>query len=561
MPWPCAARCLILDDAEGVIEPLIDLIPGWLAAGCRIVVTTRRRLQLVPEALVELGPLAPADAAALFEREALRHNPRRTLDPAEVMALVKRLDGIPLALELAAARSRIYAPLELIEALADAATDPLQDPRRGDRHGSLKAALADAIRDLPDAAARALVRCSHFAQGFSRAAFEAVAGPASLLEELMDHGLVVARGPQRFSVLRPVHDLFPRDPAALDAVGAWIVAEAEARTAQLYGPDRRDVFAWLAAERSNLHIALARGGALGARAAICLGALELELGPLPDPEARLEQLQPVADLDPILRARLLHQIAEQLATQDRPEEALPLVRRAIPLADGDPALRVRCGATLGQMLRYLDEVDEAIEVLQRSLAEAKAHGDPIGEGHCHMYLGVIHTEGGVSIRGRRRGAVSGGRAPRHERRQGPGVPRTGSGRSWIFGGSAPAHPAARPAHLHLPAQPDVARGTAGRDPGGPGAATGQRCGLRAGHRAGPTHRRRHLRRHLPTPARPAAPRGGADRRRGGSDRGGSLVAVAPTEHPAPVLRGAATPRPRGVHRGPAPVRRGRAAHR
>src|SRR5207248_3818484 len=139
------------------------------------LVTSRERLRLEGESVVELGPLdAEHEGVPLFEARAraagaaISHG-----DRPELAALVRDLDGIPLAIELAAARSRVLAPAEIRARLAGC-LDLLAASGRAPRHATLRAAI-DGSWELLDAKQQlALARCSVFIGGFGVEAAEAV---------------------------------------------------------------------------------------------------------------------------------------------------------------------------------------------------------------------------------------------------------------------------------------------------------------------------------------------------------------------------------------------------
>src|SRR5262245_61834618 len=128
VPGRLAARpcVLVLDNAEQVAAGVAERAAGWLAAApaLRIVVTSRTRLHADGEVTFDLAPLDEAAAVALFldRARAARRDPP---EPGSAIAeLVRRLDGLPLAIELAAARSRLFEPAQLLAEL-DAGLDLL----------------------------------------------------------------------------------------------------------------------------------------------------------------------------------------------------------------------------------------------------------------------------------------------------------------------------------------------------------------------------------------------------------------------------------------------------
>ncbi len=203
---------VVLDNAEHVVEALAGEIAGWPAAlpAARVVVTSRVRLGLGAERLVDVPPLAlhPLDAdlaglagfgasRLLLERARTAAGYRPTeADAGPLAALAERLGGLPLALELVAPRLRLLSPAQLhgrLGHLLDVGVGRAAD--RPSRHLTLRSAIATSWELLDDIDRRALSDLSVFAGPFSLEAAEAVVGlggpdPLEVLERLVDHSLV-----------------------------------------------------------------------------------------------------------------------------------------------------------------------------------------------------------------------------------------------------------------------------------------------------------------------------------------------------------------------------------
>lgn len=113
---------LVLDNAENVAEEVAQLVTEWLGgSSVQLLVTSRRPLGLAPETVVELGALDSKQGTALFRERAVRTSPgwEPTRDDLEQLPqLVRRLDGLPLAIELAAARVGTLGVRELLARLS-----------------------------------------------------------------------------------------------------------------------------------------------------------------------------------------------------------------------------------------------------------------------------------------------------------------------------------------------------------------------------------------------------------------------------------------------------------
>ncbi len=209
---------LVLDNCEHVIDGAADLAAA-IAEGCpnvRVLATSREGLGVRDEQLVVVAPLDPeGPGVELFNERAATVSP--TFDPsagrADVEEICRRLDGVPLAIELAAARTGNLSTADLVERLDDRLR-LLTGGRRAsvERHRTLRATIQWSY-DLLTPPQQAMFRClSIFAGTFDRVAAAAVAADADLdlvdvddlLGDLVDRSmLVVESGPfgRRFRLL------------------------------------------------------------------------------------------------------------------------------------------------------------------------------------------------------------------------------------------------------------------------------------------------------------------------------------------------------------------------
>jgi predicted ATPase/DNA-binding winged helix-turn-helix (wHTH) protein len=201
---------LVLDNFEQLVELAEPTLGRWLerAERLRMLVTTRRVLGLVGEEVLWLAPLPPEEARELFVRRARASRPE--LPPEELQSvgpLVELLDGLPLAIELAAARARVLPPSRLLQRLSDRFALLAQPHGRLPRQATLRAALDWSWELLSRAEQRALARLSVFSGGFGWEAAEAVleVPPLDLLQALVDQSLCFAHG-ERFGMLVSVQE-------------------------------------------------------------------------------------------------------------------------------------------------------------------------------------------------------------------------------------------------------------------------------------------------------------------------------------------------------------------
>ncbi|MFI6595061.1 ATP-binding protein [Nonomuraea sp. NPDC050536] len=200
---------LVLDNCEHVIDEAAGLAEQILAAcpGTRILVTSRERLGVPGERTVPVEPLVVPDAERLFHDRALAADPGFVADAAVVAELCARLDGVPLAIELAAARSASLGGSGLLAALEDALR--LLSGRRGgdERHRSLRGVIGWSHDLLDEEEQRLFRRLGVFVGAFDLAAAIEITGErADVLGRLVDKSLVVhLRGtPSRWRLLEVV---------------------------------------------------------------------------------------------------------------------------------------------------------------------------------------------------------------------------------------------------------------------------------------------------------------------------------------------------------------------
>ena len=267
---------VVLDDADGGLDELSIQTRRVLRAcpDLRVLLTARAALDVAEELVVTVEPLRRGDAIVLFLDRAAS-----SLDPAdpEVAALVDDLDRLPLALELAAPRTRVLSPADLRSRLRQ--RFKVLSPRRGGSGPGLEDAIALSW-ELLDADERSgLEACSVFRGGFSVQAAESVADTGDpdapwvidLLESLeaksMIHRRALPGGGARLALLESVRTFVAArasesgraQPAALRHAAVFVTL-GEELLAALHGPDVASASAVMALERRNL-LAAWRGSA------------------------------------------------------------------------------------------------------------------------------------------------------------------------------------------------------------------------------------------------------------------------------------------------------------
>ncbi|MEB3983590.1 adenylate/guanylate cyclase domain-containing protein [Mycobacterium sp. 663a-19] len=271
------ARLLVFDNCEHVRDATADLVEAILAASAtvKILATSREALGVVDEQLWPVPSLDADAAAALFVERARRVAPAFVADDTgAVTEICRRLDGIPLAIELAAARMASMTASEVRDRL-DQRFRLLVGSRRGlSRHQTLHHAVAWSYDHLDDAEKRVLERCSVFAGGFDLQSACAITGSPDapdefatldLLDALVRKSLLVAdrsSGRTRFSMLETIRQ-FAEDQLVASGEAddvrnahARYFAEREADVLALWdSPRQREAYEWFRAELANLRTA------------------------------------------------------------------------------------------------------------------------------------------------------------------------------------------------------------------------------------------------------------------------------------------------------------------
>ncbi|MCX5196961.1 winged helix-turn-helix domain-containing protein [Streptomyces sp. NBC_00249] len=278
----CSRRrlLLLLDNCEHVVDAAATLAEHVLThcPGVRILATSREPLGVPGELLRPVEPLPDPVALRLLGERGAAARPGFSVadDPAAAAEICRRLDGLPLAIELAAARLRLLTPRQIADRLDDRFRLLTSGARTLLPRQKTLRAVVDWSWDLLDAPERAvLARLSVFAGGCDLAAAEAVCAHGSLdvadvLGSLVDKSLVVAEpgGPDgmRYRLLETVGEyaaerLNAADGALEDTARRHLVHYRElARTSEplLRGHGQRQAADRIATEYENLRTALRR---------------------------------------------------------------------------------------------------------------------------------------------------------------------------------------------------------------------------------------------------------------------------------------------------------------
>jgi len=278
---------LVLDNVEQITEAAAVLVQELLDAAprLRILLTSRITLPFTPQVHhIAVGPLdAEAGRALLVERGGLD---AAEVDPAVADAIVAELDGLPLALELAAARLDICTLADLLQRLPRRLhLLRTRDAGRPPRQQSLEAAIQWSWELLDDHEQAVLACCSVFVGGFDLAAAEAVLGELEALDTLpvLARASLVHRLPGHTAARFHLHHsiaAFARrhhiHANARDRHLAWFSEQAPAWAAAIHGRSSARAWERLVRERDNLQAAFAHAVATENAAAAVAVATALQ---------------------------------------------------------------------------------------------------------------------------------------------------------------------------------------------------------------------------------------------------------------------------------------------
>jgi predicted ATPase len=379
---------LLLDNLEQVIDAAPEL--GALVEACpslRLLVTSRELLRVRGEVEYEVLPLAEPDAVELFCA-------RAQVEPSwAVDELCRRLDNLPLALELAAARVRVLSPDQILDRLAQR-LDLLKGGRDADpRQATLRATIEWSHDLLDEDEQRLFRRLAAFDGGCTFEAAEEVAGAdLDVLQSLVQKSLVRRTG-DRFWMLETIREFAAErlaDSGEADevlrrfAVHLLALGESAGLVAESDAPERPEL---VRPERDNFRRAIAWASEHDPELAFGL-AVSLELfWALNDPFEGTRVLEGLletgAEISPRLRARALRTLSESvwlagdIETGARYTEESLAAFEAIGDEHGAAISRHRLGVGVlvaGDLARARQLFEASLEVCHR-LGDAKLEGD------------------------------------------------------------------------------------------------------------------------------------------------------------------------------------------
>jgi len=413
-----AELLLVLDNCEHLLDACAELA-GVLLADCpglRVLATSREPLGVPGEVSYPVPPLelppetagaqaisrAPAVRLFLDRASAAKAGAAAMAAPVEVIARICRaLDGLPLAIELAAARASTLSAGEIEAHLADKFgflrhRRPVADPR----HQTLKAAIDWSYELLSEDERRVFAELSVFAGGFGLQSAAAVccggneASALELIDQLAAKSLVTAQtapGATRYRMLETV-----REYAASRLADAGEDHRARRRHAAAFLDiaERERDLAVLAREQDNFRAALgyslSTGDETGARLAATLGDFWLARGFFQEGRGWLERALAQDVAQGRLRAELLRLLGVVLYESGELDRAESVLSEGLRIA-GSPAAQARIRCVLAEIsVLHGGSTQKALEVCQAAAPMLESEGDLDGAAQAWLSAGWMH---------------------------------------------------------------------------------------------------------------------------------------------------------------------------
>jgi non-specific serine/threonine protein kinase len=425
------AGLLVLDGCEAMLDAAVELVAALLTAAprLRVLATSQRALGVTGEVVVPVAPLPAEEAQALFAARATAALPsfRLTEDNAGAVAgLCEALEGVPLAVELAAARILVLPPQGILDRLCSPRGDRQRLLAKGARGAparqrSLRACL-EASNELCTPDEQLLwARLSVFTGGFPLEAAEAVcagdgidaADVLDLVDGLLEKS-VLAREDDgasyvRFRMLESLRQFAAerltaeQQRAVRDRHLAWYADLVRAAADASFGPEQAGWYRTLRREHGNLREALSHavGDPLhAARALEMATALEpywAVTGRLGEARHWVARASAVAEADPATRARALAMAAWTATLLGEPDDGRSMLDEAAALLAGgvaDDAVSARVLVARAVESMWRGRPAEALAPLEQAVAAAHTAGDPTLESWVLLVLGLCRSSAG-----------------------------------------------------------------------------------------------------------------------------------------------------------------------
>jgi predicted ATPase len=395
---------LLLDNFEQVVEAAPEL--SRLVEACpnlRLLITSRELLRIRGEVDYPVPPLSQPEAVALFCERA------RLDADTTIPELCRRLDELPLAVELAAARTGLLTPAQILDRLGKR-LDLLKGGRDADpRQQTLRATIEWSYDLLNQDEKDLFAHLAVFAGGCILDAAEGVCGASTdVLQSLVDKSLLRHTG-NRFWMLETIRELaaerlesVPESGTVFERHARWYLDLAEASQEQMRGAESAEWLARLGAELENFRGAIAWASEHDPRVEVELVAacryLFQTRGHIREEGAYVEHALETARSAKLDQAALLYAAVHNAMVVEDLETAKTWAEQLLELARTreDPWLLARGLTTLGMVL--YEEPERARPLLLEALAPARESGNDIALllaahtlGDIALQVGDIHT--------------------------------------------------------------------------------------------------------------------------------------------------------------------------
>jgi len=398
---------LVLDNCEHLVEAIADLTAAILRScpGVQILATSQESLGVLGEVVLAVPPLGRPDAFELFADRAARRRLGFRVDDASreaVEQICDRLDGIPLAIELAAARAAVLSPQQIAARLDDQFRLLTGGARTGlARQRTLRATVDWSHQLLGELERIVFRRLAVFAGGWTLDAAEDVSAGGEidraevldLLGRLVSRSLVVVDEQDmaaRYRFLEPIRQYAQEKLATAGEAGElrtrhrhWFHDLVVAAEPELIGPEQGRWLARIEVEYDNVRAAMEwavshpSGGTVLIEMAEALSLYWLVRGHWTEGRSWLHRALAATPGDrSALRARALAAAGDLATEQADYDHALPLLQEALALAGdlGQPETTAKVLNHLGNLARGRSEYDTARAYLAQALAIRRAEG-------------------------------------------------------------------------------------------------------------------------------------------------------------------------------------------
>jgi predicted ATPase len=387
-------QLLLLDNVEHLLpQAAADIARFLQAPAASLLVTSRERLQVQGEHVWAVPPLVSEDGVALFTARAAALGAPFAESP-EVRSLCERLDNLPLALELAAARTALFTPKQLLERLGER-LDLLKAGRDADpRQQTLRATIGWSHDLLDEEERRLFRRLAAFVGGCTYEAAEAVCeADPDTLQSLLDKSLLRRRdgdlGP-RYWMLETIREYAEERLEAAEEASAmqrrhaeYFLRLAEQAEPEMWGLQQRIWFDRLDSEHDNLRVALA--STLATNEPDTATKLAAALEPFWETRGHIregweslrEVLAAETGVSKSSRAKALFAADRLAQITSRPQEERPLLEEAVTLfaEAGDQRGHIFSLSHLGLALEPLGEPEEALRRHEEAVRLAQSLDD------------------------------------------------------------------------------------------------------------------------------------------------------------------------------------------